>query len=111
MVILIVTPEAVRSKYCKEEIYYASKLKKQIIPILLTDSFDAMHGGIKIILQRIQWIDFKKAKEDDSVFAQKFAVPCFHVCCLCALSYCVSFIPWSMRIKYVPNHFKQQCYG
>jgi hypothetical protein len=85
-VIFIVTPEAVTSKYCKEEIYYASKLKKQIIPILLTDSFRAMNGGIKIILQRIQWIDFTKATEDDSVFAQKFEVLYFPVdypCVLC----------------------------
>jgi hypothetical protein len=83
VVIFIVTPEAVKSKYCKEEIYYASKLKKQIIPIVLTDSFSHMNGGIKIILQRIQWIDFTKANEDESDFDQKFEVPlCLFFGCL-----------------------------
>jgi hypothetical protein len=51
------TPKAVTSNYCKEEIFFASRLKKPIFPLVLEDSFSSMRGGIKTILQRIQWIE------------------------------------------------------
>jgi 5'-nucleotidase / UDP-sugar diphosphatase len=58
-VVFILTPASVQSKYCKEELYFASGLGKPIFPIVLEDAFDAMAGGAKTILQRKQWIDFK----------------------------------------------------
>jgi len=59
-VIFCVSPLAVKSKYCKEELYFASGCKTPIFPILYKDAFNDLEGGVKLILQRIQWADFSK---------------------------------------------------
>lgn len=63
------TPKAVTSNYCKGEICFASSLKKPIFPLVLEDSFSSMRGGIKTILQRIQWIDMAPSAEFQSKIA------------------------------------------
>ena len=57
-VVFIVSPGSVNSKYCKEELYYASALRKPVFPVVLKDAFADLKGGMKTILQRIQWIQF-----------------------------------------------------
>ena len=51
--LFLVTPNAVRSKYCKEEVYYASCCKIPIFPLVITDPGDTVTGGMKLILSRI----------------------------------------------------------
>lgn len=55
-VVFVVSPGAVTSKYCKEELYYASALGKPIFPVVHKDAFGDLKGGVQTILQRIQWI-------------------------------------------------------
>jgi hypothetical protein len=55
-VVFVVSPGAVTSKYCKEELYYASALSKPIFPVVHIDAFKDLKGGVQTILQRIQWI-------------------------------------------------------
>lgn len=52
-VIFIVSPLSVVSKYCTEEVYYATNRKRPIFPIVYRDAFAALRGGMKMILQRI----------------------------------------------------------
>jgi ABC-type proline/glycine betaine transport system substrate-binding protein len=59
-VIFICSPDAVSSRYCKDEIYYAKNQGKHIFPILHKDCWKSLKGGLKMILQRIQWTDFIK---------------------------------------------------
>ena len=59
-VVFIMSPTSVKSKYCKEEIYYALNIKVPIFPIVYQDSWSALSKGIKLVLQRIQWIRFDK---------------------------------------------------
>eukprot|EP00937_MAST-01D_sp_MAST-1D-sp2_P001110 g1110.t1 len=67
-VCFIISPGSVTSKYCKEELYYASALGKPIFPLVHTEAFDSMQGGVKTILQRIQWI--RMDREFDPGFDQ-----------------------------------------
>ena len=55
-VVFVVSPGAVTSRYCKEELYYASALGKPIFPVVHKDAFGDLKGGVQTILQRIQWI-------------------------------------------------------
>jgi len=66
-VLFIVTEDSVQSKYCKEELYFASGCKIPIFPIKIADAFSSLSGGVKLILQRIQWMDFEE-KQFDTAF-------------------------------------------
>jgi len=55
-VVFIISPGSVTSKYCKEELFYASALHKPVFPVVLKDAFEDLQGGVKTILQRKQWI-------------------------------------------------------
>jgi hypothetical protein len=55
-VVFIISPGSVTSKYCKEELFYASALHKPVFPVVLKDAFADLQGGVKTILQRKQWI-------------------------------------------------------
>ena len=46
-VVFIMSPGAVESRYCREELYYASALRKPIFPIVHAECFEAMKGGVK----------------------------------------------------------------
>jgi hypothetical protein len=58
-VIFICSPHSVQSMYCKEELYYASACKVPIFPLTYEDAFGSLQGGVKLILQRIQWTEFR----------------------------------------------------
>ena len=62
-VVFIVSPGSVTSKYCKEELYYASAVRKPVFPVVLKEAFTDLRGGVKTILQRIQWIQFPNFDE------------------------------------------------
>eukprot|EP00937_MAST-01D_sp_MAST-1D-sp2_P005194 g5194.t1 len=68
VVIFLTTPAAVGSKYCKEELYFARSCGKAIFPVMLEDTFTHLRGGVKVILQRIQWVDFTSTKGYDTQF-------------------------------------------
>ena len=53
--IFLVTPDSVTSKYCKEEVYFASCCKKAIFPVVIVNPGEALTGGMQLILSRIQW--------------------------------------------------------
>ncbi|GAB5357832.1 hypothetical protein AAMO2058_000408400 [Amorphochlora amoebiformis] len=55
-VIFIMSPAAVKSKYCREEIYFASNCKKNIFCVVHKDAISQLTGGLKLILSRKQWV-------------------------------------------------------
>jgi hypothetical protein len=67
-VVFVVSPDSVKSTYCAEEIHYARIRSKPIFPVIFQRKakkakvgvFDLLDEGLKMILQRIQWIDFEK---------------------------------------------------
>jgi len=67
-VLFIGSPLAVSSKYCKEELYYASALKVPIFPLCYKDFFMDLKGGVKLILGRIQAVNFVDTIDDDKKF-------------------------------------------
>eukprot|EP00937_MAST-01D_sp_MAST-1D-sp2_P002282 g2282.t1 len=69
-VVFVMTPAAIASKYCKEELYYARMSGVPIFPVMIQDTFSHLRGGVKLILQRIQWIDFT----DETEFKDKFRI-------------------------------------
>lgn len=60
-----VSPLAVQSKYCREELYFASGCKVPIFPLKYKDAFADLKGGVKLILQRIQWADFESKTDPE----------------------------------------------
>lgn len=50
-------PEPIRSD-CREELHYALMCRRHVLPIVCEPSWTALKGGTKMILQRIQWINF-----------------------------------------------------
>jgi hypothetical protein len=66
-VLFLLSPLAVASKYCKEELYYASSLKVPIFPLMHKNAFNDLNGGAKLILQRIQWEDFENKGFDEAM--------------------------------------------
>ncbi len=50
------SPEAVRSRYCREEIFYASNCDKSIFCVVYRDAAAQLTGGLKLILARKQWV-------------------------------------------------------
>ena len=69
-VVFVISPGSVTSKYCKEELYYASALQIPIFPVVCADAFADLRGAAKTILQRIQWIKFNPPQ---STFEEGFA--------------------------------------
>ena len=70
-VVFIMSPGSVTSKYCKEELFYASALKKPIFPIVHQECFSDLKGGVKTILQRVQWIQFADFSEGSATLRQQ----------------------------------------
>jgi hypothetical protein len=61
-VIFLVSKPSVSSRYCQEEIYFAKVVGVPILPLAIqANMFGQLGGGLKMILQRIQWIDFTTA--------------------------------------------------
>jgi hypothetical protein len=63
-VIFLVSNASIISRYCQEEIYFAKVVGVPILPLTIqANMFGELSGsgGLKMILQRIQWIDFTSA--------------------------------------------------
>jgi hypothetical protein len=74
-VIFIVTAKSISSKYCHEELYFAKVCGVPIQPINPEGGvFQELQGGLRMILQRIQWIDFTAANIAVSKSKETFAV-------------------------------------
>lgn len=54
--VFILSPHSLQSRYCREELYFAHVKAKPVFPILTEQVWGLLHGGVKLILQRIQWI-------------------------------------------------------
>lgn len=66
--VFILSPDAVDSEYCADEVAYAVSLNKRIIPILYRDT---PAQKIPLILSTVQWSNFKaEEKEFDVAFRQ-----------------------------------------
>ncbi|MEM9805034.1 MAG: TIR domain-containing protein [Cyanobacteria bacterium P01_D01_bin.56] len=66
--VYLVSPDSLDSKYCQQELDYARKLNKQIIPLLMRDTdLNQMADD----LRAIQFIDFSNNAEGDTVAYQK----------------------------------------
>jgi len=61
-IMFCMSPDAVQSKYCREEVYFASGTKVPIFPMVYKEAWgDLMETkGMKAILQRIQFTNFDK---------------------------------------------------
>jgi hypothetical protein len=60
-VIFCASNRAIFSKYCQEELYFARVSSIPVLPLALEpDLFEKLPGGLRMILQRIQWMDFSK---------------------------------------------------
>lgn len=56
-VLFVVTPHAIRSRYCRREVKYASNRHKSILPILYRKV--AHQKDIPTLIRKLQWIDFQ----------------------------------------------------
>lgn len=63
-VVFIMSPKSVTSKYCKEEVYYAVNCNVAMFPVVCEDSWNDLAGGMKLILQRLQWIFMNDGKQE-----------------------------------------------
>jgi len=70
-VLFIISPQAIRSPHCEEEVRYAHDLQKRLITVLYLDvSPEELHAYPT--LETIQWIDFKEEKRDYGKFLSSF---------------------------------------
>jgi len=70
-VLFIISPQAIRSPHCEEEVCYATDLQKRLITVLYLDvSPEELHDYPA--LEKIQWIDFKEEKRVHSKFQGSF---------------------------------------
>lgn len=66
--VFVMSPTSVGSKDSKEEIYFGINCDVPMFPVLAVDCWNDLSGGMKLILQRLQWIffigvEFKDAAE------------------------------------------------
>ncbi|KJE92075.1 hypothetical protein CAOG_03102 [Capsaspora owczarzaki ATCC 30864] len=66
-VVFLMTPGSVQSKYCLEEVHYAYEADKPIFPVVFVDAYEHMKGALKMMLSRIQWIDFENIPYETSL--------------------------------------------
>ncbi|RMH70017.1 MAG: TIR domain-containing protein [Gemmatimonadetes bacterium] len=60
-IVFVISPHAVESEFCVEEVEYAQKLNKRIIPVLYRSvEQDRLPEGLK----SVQWIDFESRRGD-----------------------------------------------
>ncbi len=70
-VLFIISPQAIRSPHCEEEVRYATDLQKRLITVLYLDvSPEELHDYP--VLETIQWIDFKEEKRVVGKFQGSF---------------------------------------
>ncbi len=64
--IFIITPSSVASTVCRDEVEYAVKLNKRLVPIVRDDSFDK--SQIHPILSKHNWLFFRESDNFDEAF-------------------------------------------
>ena len=57
-VVFLASKEALESRYCREEILFASSINKPV-STLLQDCLKSMKGGVKMVLMRKQFVDIQ----------------------------------------------------
>lgn len=68
-VVFVLSPLSLQSRYCREELYYAVATRTPIYPLMLEDPGTALKGGLRMLLQRIQWVDFVATSFGDGMRA------------------------------------------
>lgn len=58
-VVFLASKEAVLSRYCREEILFASSINKPVVTLLLEDCVRDMKGGMRMVLMRKQFLDVR----------------------------------------------------
>ena len=58
-VVFLASKEALESRYCREEILFASSINKPVFTLLQEDCIKHMKGGVKMVLMRKQFVDIK----------------------------------------------------
>tara|TARA_B100001057_G_scaffold89013_1_gene85193 strand:- start:187 stop:378 length:192 start_codon:yes stop_codon:yes gene_type:complete len=49
-VVFLASKEAVKSRYCREEILFASSISKPVVTLLTEDCVKDMRGGMRMVL-------------------------------------------------------------
>eukprot|EP00455_Lapot_gusevi_P048843 TRINITY_DN6818_c0_g1_i1.p1 TRINITY_DN6818_c0_g1~~TRINITY_DN6818_c0_g1_i1.p1 ORF type:complete len:213 (+),score=37.99 TRINITY_DN6818_c0_g1_i1:73-711(+) len=60
VLLFIVSPASVQSRYCLEEIEYAYASGKVVLPVVHKDAFSVLPSNLKLILSHTQFFDFEK---------------------------------------------------
>tara|TARA_B100001121_G_scaffold309092_1_gene334849 strand:- start:1180 stop:2550 length:1371 start_codon:yes stop_codon:yes gene_type:complete len=58
-VVFLASKEAVKSRYCREEILFASSISKPVVTLLTEDCVKDMRGGMRMVLMRKQFLDIR----------------------------------------------------
>ena len=58
-VVFLASKEALESRYCREEILFASSINKPVFTLLEEDCLKSMKGGVKMVLMRKQFVDIQ----------------------------------------------------
>jgi ABC-type branched-subunit amino acid transport system substrate-binding protein len=58
-VVFLASKEAVKSRYCREEILFASSINKNVVTLLAEDCVKDMRGGMRMVLMRKQFLDIR----------------------------------------------------
>ncbi len=58
-VVFLASKEAVKSRYCREEILFASSINKPVVTLLTEDCVKDMRGGMRMVLMRKQFLDIR----------------------------------------------------
>ena len=58
-VVFLASKEAVKSRYCREEILFASSISKPVVTLLTEDCVKDMSGGMRMVLMRKQFLDIR----------------------------------------------------
>ena len=66
-VLFVASELSVASKYCREELLYASSQGKPVVTANTEDCFSQLEGALKMILQRKQAIDLRGEKFDEGL--------------------------------------------
>ena len=66
-VIFLASKGSLESRYCREEILFASSISKPVFTLLLEDCVRDIKGGVKMVLMRKQFVDIQGSKIVDGM--------------------------------------------
>lgn len=59
VVLFLVSPASVESKYCKEELEHAHGTRKTILPVVLSDASECTPQELLLMISNVQWVSFE----------------------------------------------------